>query len=62
MQFACYWNFNPFAVTFPGTKTPSSVQISSVNERGRTVPEHALMNEPVKHPVLLLYNTLACWP
>ena len=35
---------NPFA--FSATEIPSSVQISSVNERGRTVPEHALINEP----------------
>ena len=37
---------NPFAFSFSATKTPSRVQISSVNERGRTVPEHAFMNEP----------------
>ena len=35
-----------FAFTFSAMETPSRVQISSVNERGRTVPEHALMNEP----------------
>ena len=37
---------NPFTFTFSATETPSAVWISSVNERGRTVPEHALMNEP----------------
>ena len=35
----------PFAFTFSASETPPSVWISSVNERGRTVPEHALMNE-----------------
>ena len=38
--------FNPFAFALSATETSSSVRISSVNERGRTVPEHALMNEP----------------
>ena len=35
-----------YAFAFTATETPSSVWISSVNERGRTVPELALMNEP----------------
>ena len=38
--------FHPFPFTFSAKQTPSSVQISSENERGRRVPEHALLNEP----------------
>ena len=37
---------NPFAFAFSVAGTPSSVRISSANERGRTDAEHALMNEP----------------
>ena len=36
----------PLVFAFSPTETPSGVRISSVNERGKTVSEHALMNEP----------------
>ena len=46
LTLAGHVEFNPFAFAFSATKTPSSVRISSVDERGTTVPEHALKNEP----------------
>ena len=45
MHFACCLDVNLFAFAFSAMGTPSGVWISSVNERGRTVSEHAFMNE-----------------
>ena len=55
--------FYPFAFAFSATETPCSVQISCVNKKGRGHFQsmHSWMNH-IKHPMLLLYNTLACWP
>ena len=58
--------FNTFTFAFSATETPSCVQISSVNERGRGQFQsmHSWMNQ-VKHPVPLLYNTgmlTLTWP
>ena len=38
--------FHCLAFAFCAIETPSSVGISSVNERRKAVPEHALLNEP----------------
>ena len=41
-------------------ETPSTFQISSVNEGGRG--QFQSMNEAGQTSMPLLYNTLACWP